>query len=374
MDRFTRTTRQSWFSRMAGSFMGVLFGLAMFFGSFVLLFFMEGRVNLSKVAKKATVFQAADNVPSGAEGNLVAISGELSTEEDLGDEYLNTGNYLFIEREVEMYAWDEESKSRKRKKIGGSETTRTTYTYRKKWMSDPEDSDDFEEPRGHYNPEMRIQSKFIQPSTAKIGEYEIDAQQINMPRATDLSLSESMVNGSSDLRLENNDYLFVGEGTYRQPEVGDLRIHYKVVQNPLPNATVLGELNGDRLEAYNGPRGSKLYHAFKGSYKDAVSTLRKEHNQTTWVFRFIGFFLMWIGMVLIFGPISTFFDLIPLAGNLTRNVIAGISFLVALSLTSVTIIVSILVHNFWLMIGIVAAVAIGMVIFAKMRKQAKDRA
>jgi cellulose synthase/poly-beta-1,6-N-acetylglucosamine synthase-like glycosyltransferase len=166
----------------------------------------------------------------------------------------------------------------------------------------------------------------------------------------------------------------MGDGTFKNPKVGDLRIRYKVVENPLKKATVLGELKGQEVRIFHGPRGSELYHAFKGSYKDAVSTLRKEHNQTTWLFRILGFMLMWIGMMLIFGPISTFLDLIPLAGRLTRNVIAGISFLVSLILTMVTIIVSILVHNLWLMIGIVAAVAIGMIVFAKMKKNAKDRA
>lgn len=373
MDRFTRTTRKSWFSRMASSFMGVLFGLAMFFGSFVLLFFMEGRVNLSKVAKSAIVFDASDNVPSGAENNLVAISGELSTNEEIGDEYLKAGKYLLVQREVEMYAWDEDSKSRKRKDIGGSETTRKTYNYRKKWMRNPENSDEFEEPRGHHNPEMDVKSKYFQPQSAKIGKYELDAQSLNMPSAKDLALSESMIEGEGNLRLQNSDYLFMGVGTYNKPEVGDLRIQYKIVENPVADATVLGALNGARLESYHGPRESQLYHAFKGGYKDAVSSLRKDHNRTTWVFRVIGFFLMWIGMMLIFSPISTFLDLIPLAGNLTRNVIAGISFLASLSLTMVTIIVSILVHNLWMMIAIVAAVAIGMIVLAKMRKSAKDK-
>jgi hypothetical protein len=50
---FRETTHTSWFSRLMSSFMGVLFGFLMFLGSFVLLYFNEGRVNLSKIAKTA---------------------------------------------------------------------------------------------------------------------------------------------------------------------------------------------------------------------------------------------------------------------------------------------------------------------------------
>ncbi len=373
MDHFVRTTRKSWFSRIMSSFFAVLIGIGMFFGSFVLLFFGEGRVNLSKIAKTAILLDANESASADAEGQLVAISGELSTEEEIGDEYLKAGNYLVIEREVEMYAWRESSSTKTRKNIGGSETTRKTYTYSKTWQSNPEKTSDFEEPSGHINPPMEINAKIIQPSTAKIGNYELDAQNIKMPKAEYLSLSASVVDIGGNISVANSDYLFMGMGRLNSPEVGDLRIRYKVLKNPVKTATVLGQLNNSSIGPFKGPKESTLHRAFHGTHKDAVKVLRKEHNTTTWIIRGIGFGLMWIGMMLIFSPLSTFLDIIPLAGNITRNLVAMASFGVSVVLTSVTIIVSMLLHNIWLMIGIVAAVAIGMIVLAKMRKRAKDR-
>ena len=39
----------------------------------------------------------------------------------IGDDFLKEGDYLSVQREVEMYAWEEDSETRTRKNIGGSD-------------------------------------------------------------------------------------------------------------------------------------------------------------------------------------------------------------------------------------------------------------
>ena len=83
------STNQSWFSRLAQSVKSVLFGLLFFFGSFVLLFWNEGRAvrtarSLAEGAGAVTSV-AADRVDSGNEGKLVHVSGAVATDEPVVD-------------------------------------------------------------------------------------------------------------------------------------------------------------------------------------------------------------------------------------------------------------------------------------------------
>lgn len=55
-------------------------------------------------------------------------------------------------RTVEMYQWDEKSDATSSDKLGGSQTTTTTYTYAKVWDDTPIDSSMFHEKTGHENP------------------------------------------------------------------------------------------------------------------------------------------------------------------------------------------------------------------------------
>ena len=52
-------------------------------------------------------------------------------------------NAIMLNRNVEVYQWVEEQKSEKVKKLGGSEETITTYTYKKEWKPNLIDSKQF---------------------------------------------------------------------------------------------------------------------------------------------------------------------------------------------------------------------------------------
>ncbi|PSN19270.1 hypothetical protein C7271_08165 [filamentous cyanobacterium CCP5] len=51
-----------------------------------------------------------------------------------------------------MDAWEEDSRTETDKHLDGSETRRTTYTYRHTWQEDPENSAHFERSQAHYTP------------------------------------------------------------------------------------------------------------------------------------------------------------------------------------------------------------------------------
>lgn len=93
-----------------------------------------------------------------------------------------------------------------------------------------------------------------------------------------------------------------------------------------------------------------------------------------WIMRVVGFLIMWFGLMLFFEPVSTLFDILPIFGSLSRGIIAVASFVVALALSVVTIIISLVVHNIValiIVVGIIIALAIfGLKYWKKMKAPA----
>ena len=71
-------------NRNSNPFAAVLFGGALFLGAFAVLFFNEGRIDISKVAGGSKAL-FGNQVESENQGKLVAISDVLHSDERLGD-------------------------------------------------------------------------------------------------------------------------------------------------------------------------------------------------------------------------------------------------------------------------------------------------
>ena len=116
---------------MKGSFGGILFGFILFIGSFVLLWWNEGRaVERTKSLEEGqgvVVHVGNEQVDPANEGKLVYFSGWADTKETLTDPQFGIAEQAIkFERSVEMYQWKEKSSSKKEKKFGGAEETVTT--------------------------------------------------------------------------------------------------------------------------------------------------------------------------------------------------------------------------------------------------------
>lgn len=137
-DEYTEVTTQSWGSRIGGSFKGILVGVLMVVAAFVVLFWNEGRaVQTAKSLKEgagAVVSVQAQTVDPANNGKLVHVSGTATTKETLRDgEFMVSAQGLRLRRVVQMYQWQERSRSETKKKLGGGTETVTTYTYSKIW-------------------------------------------------------------------------------------------------------------------------------------------------------------------------------------------------------------------------------------------------
>lgn len=341
--------------------------LFFFIVSFGLLFWNEGRVDLSGVAEKAIHINPEEEVSQELEGKFVSMTGVVKSDEMIGDTYLSKGNYLSVQREVEMYAWVEEKSTQTQKNMGGSETTETTYTYKKEWTTSPENSSKFKYPVDHQNPGIAIEGNTTRVKNAKIGMYNLVVDRIRFPQHNLIPLNSQNVILQNGLKLVSSNYLYAGKGTLENPEIGDIRIKYLTLDNPLQTGTVFGQMDrvNKKIVPYFESKDVGLYRMFIGTRDSAISELSYEYQFTTWMLRLAGFLLMWFGLMLLFKPISVFLDVLPILGDIGGIGIGLATFVVSLVLSIVTIVVSMIFHSVIAVILVVISGFIGLSLYMK---------
>lgn len=377
-DVITKVTTKSWGSKIGDSIKGVLVGLLLFLASFAVLWMGEGITDLSKIAKNAVEIDP-NAVDTANEGTLVSVTGEMASDELLGDPgYLNPGKYLTLNRSVEMYAWIEKRETKSEDKVGGKTETTETISYHMGWTSSPQDSSRFEDPRGHENPSMGIKGSSETVSTGTIGVYPINSMKsISLPGGEELTLNSSdIVYERRSRRSIESNYIYIpsGYGNFNNPEVGDIRIKYTALENPPDrDVTVFGTLKGGEITSFHDGDDT-LYHARFGTKEAALSALHGEYKMKLWIFRAIGFFMMWIGLTMFFGPINAVLDVLPFLGDVGRMIIGFVMFIVALVLSIITIIISMIAHNIIALIITLVIIIGGVVAFSMMRRKKKEGA
>ena len=366
-EQFTEVTTTGWGANILKSIKGVIVGIILFLLAFLVLWLNEGRMDMSKIAKQATVI-SPDKIEVVQEA--VSVTGQLTSLETLGDpSYLVPGNYILVNRKAEMFAWIEKQSTKTEKKIGGKEVKTTIYTYIKEWTAEPQLSSTFKQPKGHQNLLMIVKSKSFRVSKAKIGVYNIDTQSIRLPEPRSLILNPEIVILPEGGQL-TEDYIFKGKGTFTEPEIGDLRISFEVVNSDI-QATVFGQLSGSKIQPYFYKDKHKLYRAIQGTHQMGVVKMAQEHRILTWILRLVGFLLMWIGLSLFFGPINAVLDFLPFLGGLGRGLVALAMLLAALVISGITILVAIIAHNLLVLI-ITLVVIFGIVWFFSKKKRAEE--
>lgn len=364
-DQYTEVTRQSLFSNVISSFIGALLGVLLFFGSFFVLWINEGTVNLATVAKKSAPISAAAVDPS-ADGKLVAATGALATNETLGDAgYITPGSYLALERNVQMYAWVEHSSSKTTKNVGGSSTTETTYSYEREWTSDPDQSSSFRYPSGHENPKLPLESQSWTVSQATMGAYIVDPQQLTLPDASPITLNDENFEADGPWQLDGA-YVVNRAQALAQPKVGDVRIQYAALPGTI-DVTLFGKASGGQIVPYE-TKNARLYRAFTENREQAIETLNTEYTIWLWIMRLVGFLMMWIGMSLSLGPINAVLDILPFLGNMSRTMIGVGTFVPALAMSVLTIIISIIAHNVFLLAGLFILIVGGFFLATRLRR------
>ena len=100
-----------------------------------------------------------------------------------------------------------------------------------------------------------------------------------------------------------------------QPRIGDLRISYTVT--PAGPVSIVGRQSGVDFAPYQTQAGDRLLMVKPGtiSAADMFKEANREAAILTWVLRFIGALVMFVGFALMLNPLVVVADVVPFIGN-----------------------------------------------------------
>ncbi len=365
-DSYTELSSQSWFSRIGNAFKGIVVGLILLVAAFGLLFWNEGRAvkrykSLQEGASSVVSVQA-DSVDIQNEGRLVHLNGKAVTEDQVSDQQFGVSSAaLKLERDVQMYQWQESSKSETKKKLGGSEETVTTYSYSKVWSGNPIQSGQFKKPDGHQNSgSMAYQSRTFTAGKVQIGAYTLSSSlvaSINQYSPLLLDQDVAVPQSGATVQKTTNGFYFGASST--SPQIGDLKISYRVVL-PTDVSLVARQTNSTFAPYQTSAGGSiELLEIGNHSAESMFETAQQSNTLMTWAIRGGGFLLMLIGLNMIFGPLAVLADIVPFFGSIVGVGTGIVSALVAAIFSLLTIGIAWIVYRPLLgiiFLGIAAAI------------------
>ena len=343
---YTEITSQSWFSRLGGAIKGIVFGIIIFIIAFPLLFWNEGRaVKRYKALKEGSgivISVAEDKVDTANDGNLVHITGLATTKDVLEDnEFGISANAIKLKRAAQMYQWKETRKNQTRKKTGGGTTTKTTYSYQKVWSDKIINSVNFKNPEDHTNPTSMVYAgKQYASRNVTLGAFDLSETLIGKIRhfeEVDIQASTSQLPAALQDKVKIHDDSYYMGKTPESPEIGDIKISFKIIK-PL-NVSVISKQVGKTFEPYNSKAGGQIELLQIGtlSANNMFETAKKENSLMTWILRLVGFVLLFVGLGLVFNPLSVLADIIPFLGSIIGAGVWLVAFLLAMAFSLLTI-------------------------------------
>lgn len=328
---FTETTRTSWFTKLKNGLIGTLIGIILVLVAIYFLFWNEGRAiqTYRALVEGAGLVVSVDSgkVDVANEGKLVHVSGAVKPDGVPSDpEFgIEAAGAFAIAREVQMYQWVENSESKTEKEIGGSEETKTTYSYSKEWRSTSVNSSDFKVPGGHENPDFAVRANRDVVSDANLGAFIIDGSDVaNLGEEKIIPLNQvdveriaGTIATDAPVRL-NQGEVYIGTSA-TSPQVGDLRVRFE--RTDLSEASFVGQQVGNRLGAYTTSNGREVFLSAAGK-KNAPAMFedaQTENTIITWIIRVAGLIGIFIGFQLFLGLFGVIGDVIPFIGSLLRT-------------------------------------------------------
>lgn len=354
----TVTTRESWISRLGNSIRGILAGIVLFLCGFPVLFWNEGNsvrtVKALAEGEGACIpLETVESIDPDYEGRLVHATGKADTADVLSDgDFGISETAIRLERQVEMFQWEEESSTTEKKNLGGSVTKTTTYTYGKVWSDRAIDSSDFRE-AGHDNPgAMEYGPVEREAQNVRLGAFRLNERQISrIGREGELELAADYACPLQFAQRRGNSICIPNaasrksEGTnvhdvVSNPQIGDMRVSFRIVR---PHAiSIVSKQRGDTFAAYVAKNGKKVDLLSDGE-KDAAemfAAAKRGNAIMTWLLRLGGFLLMSIGLSMVLKPLSVIGDLVPFVGTVVAMGAGLVSGVVALVCALATIAVA----------------------------------
>jgi hypothetical protein len=284
-----------------------------------------------------------DKVDPAKEGRPIHFSGLATTAETVRDpEFGVADNALRLVRDVEMYQWVEDKDTREEKQTGGSVKRITTYKYSRQWRRGAIPSDRFAEQSGHTNPAtMAVAPASWLAGDVRVGAFSLPGQLVSrLPAKEPVSVPPALPASASGgplsrARASGNGY-YIGDDA-SQPKIGDLKVTF-LAARPM-EVSALGRQISGSIGPHLTDSGTELFRIEPGLIPADVMLhhAAAESALLTWILRAAGFLAMLIGLVLVFKPLVTVADVVPLLGSLLGAGAGLVALMISAPLTLVTI-------------------------------------
>ena len=388
MSQFQTTSSQSWFSRIGGAIKGVFIGLLLFVIGFPVLWINEGdavrNTNALKELQGVTIDVGTPVIKAENEGKPVFMTGPATTQDILTDPVFGISeNAIRLVREVEIYQYVEHQHSETKKKMGGGTETVTSYTYEPAWVQTPIDSNTFENPDARTNCRnvgiMRFPNddlkaanvsfgafKFGSEIIAKIGGSKtytfapdfqlpqplkvlgarIEGEYVIVPYTAPSTTTANAIGQAVNAVAGNGNANAAGQAVANAvlpnntTQIGDLRVKFAITKPH--DVSLIAVQKGDTFTDYTAKNGKTQFLFRDGTHTatDLFEAKAASNKMKRWIFRLIGFLLMFIGMSMVFRPLSVLTDVIPFIGTIVGKGTGFVAFIIAAICSLVTIAVA----------------------------------
>ncbi len=367
-DSFTETTSTGWFSRLGKSISAVLFGIFLALVSVPLLWWNEGRsVTTAKglaEGAKVTVEASADQVDAKNDGKLIHMTAKVEAKDTVQDAEFGVSapGFIKLKRDLETYQWVEKESSKTKTKVGGGEETVKEYTYTKQWDDKAHNSDEFRNKIGHTNQPSTLTSATFVTGQATFSAYRLSdvlLSQWNDYVPHPLPAIDALPEALRAKATLQGEWLVLS-ATPDAPQLGDHRVRYQSI--PAGEASILARQIKDTFEAYTTSFGTSIARITTGlaSTESMFAAAVSENNIMTWILRVVGFFAMFLGLVMILAPLKVLADVIPFVGSIVGAGTGFVAFLIAVIGSCITIAFAWLYYRPLLGIGLLAVAGFGL--------------
>ena len=371
-------------TRVGNSFKAIGTGFILFCIGTALLWWNEGRTvktekMLEEVGGSYVEMENPNKKDASLDGELICGTALATTEDSLSDNQFGVGaKAIALHRRVEYYQWVEDSKESSEDKLGGKEVTTTTYTYSKKWVSQPIESSEFKDPAYQNKNTVltTVEESEQYAENVKFGAYQLNEtliHQISSREGLDLNINEDLLKEldknaqvayerfygvkksakqtveqlaettvlsdsakavADSLKAVNDSIIknavnkkdleyvhLAGNVLYfgrvpGSPEVGDVRVTFEKVVPA--KVTVMAVVDGDSFKSFKAKNGKRFQRLVMGKKSgDEIIDIEKEtNNMLLWVFRIFGVMLVIVGLKGIFGFLETILKVVPFIANI----------------------------------------------------------
>ncbi len=363
---YTKVTTESWGSRLGKAFGGIAGGLILIAVGTWLLYWNEGRTvktSDSIIEAKAITVEMPDisKADFGLEGKLVHAYGKADTKDIVKDSMFGVeANAIAVSRKAEFYQWTEQSRSEKKKKLGGGEETVTVYTYKKGWTNSPVDSNSFEDPdyQGKNFVITEVENETAYAPLVTFGAYELpdflkrsiggevslavnisseDIKAMNKalaPSSTVKHTTEAQSVSADVVSVEyvhtSGNIIYLGEDP-RSPQIGDVRVTFTKI--PAADISIIAKVIGNTFEQFTASNGYKFSKLSMGkvSADEMFESAQSDNVIMAWILRIAGTIAIMSGLGMVFKPLSVLADVIPILGTIVGAGMGLVAFLLGLA-------------------------------------------